>query len=280
MTHRGMWFLTLAAFSGLLAAGAAQAWGGHGHRVVARLAQARLLPEAQAQVAWLLKGEAEPTLAGVADWADDLREAGEPLGRATERWHFVNLPKGHCTYVAARDCPDGQCVVAAIDRQFDRLSDATRPRAERAEALKFLVHLVADAHQPLHAGHRDDRGGNTVQLRWQDKGTNLHAVWDRLLPAHRGLAPCEHAAYILAHAPTHAAIEGRQPAAAWVGESCALVESEGFYPGERTLPAAYLGEQLDVAEGRLRQAGERLADMLNRALAHPAATAAVETTTP
>ena len=50
------------------------------------------------------------------------------------------------------------------------------PEEKRLTALKYVVHLVADVHQPLHAGYGEDRGGNTYQLQAFMRGSNLHAL--------------------------------------------------------------------------------------------------------
>jgi hypothetical protein len=250
----------------------AAAWGARAHQVVAELAARQLRPQARAEVARLLAGEPDPTLAGVANWADDLREHDAERGPATTRWHFVNFPRGRCDYVPPRDCPDGRCLVAAINRQFLALADTTRPDRERAEALKFLVHLVGDAHQPLHAGLADDLGGNRYQLSYAGEGWNLHSVWDALLPKRRGLEPAAYADFLAAQPPLPAdpARRSDRPAVEWVLESCRLAQAPGFYPQGHVLEDAYLEAQLPVAELRLRLAGQRLADMLNFALARPA----------
>jgi len=261
----------LALLACLCGPGPAAAWGNHAHRIVGRLAQDQLRPAAAAEVARLLAGEAEPTLAGVATWADAEREAVTDLGKRTERWHFLNFPRGNCEYVPARDCPGGNCIVGAIDRQFVALGDAARPDAERAQALKFLVHLVADVHQPLHAGLREDKGGNTVQLSWRGEGWNLHSTWDRLLPKRRDLDPEAYAALLRGQAPLPDD-PARRPGLQvvdWAVESCRIVQAPGFYPQGHKLADAYLDAQLPVAERRLRQSAQRLAGMLNYALARP-----------
>ena len=51
-------------------------------------------------------------------------------------------------------------MIAAIQAQRAILADASAAPQSRREALKFLVHLVADVHQPLHASPIDDKGGN------------------------------------------------------------------------------------------------------------------------
>ena len=107
-------------------------WKRDGHRIVGELAQRQLTPAARAEVARLLAGEPEPSLAGVASWADDVRAADPKDRRAT--WPYVNFRGGDCNYVPPRDCPDGNCVIGAINRQFLVLSDRSRPDAERRNA--------------------------------------------------------------------------------------------------------------------------------------------------
>ncbi|MFT3914417.1 MAG: S1/P1 nuclease [Anaeromyxobacteraceae bacterium] len=161
----------LAIVATLVPVGAARAWGPDGHVVVTAVAEARLSPEARALVAEAAGGAAlsDPDL---ATWADRNRD------RATARWHYVNIPFGS-TYDPARDCPRGDCAVAAIGRAREALAGARDPAA-RLEALRWLVHLVADLHQPVHAGDGFDRGGNELRVRVGNRRepTNLHKVLD------------------------------------------------------------------------------------------------------
>ena len=101
----------------------------------------------------------------------------ENRSRQTAAWHYVNLPQGDCDYVKARDCRDGAWVVEALTAQASILK-SNAPDAERPTALKYVVHLVGDVHQPLHAGYASDKGGNTYQVQAFDEGMNLHALWD------------------------------------------------------------------------------------------------------
>jgi hypothetical protein len=244
----------------------AGAWGPAGHRIVADLAQRQLRPSALAEAQRLLAGEAEPTLAGVSSWADELREADR--GNASVRWHYINF-HGECAYVPARDCADGNCVIAAINRQFLVLADRRRPDAERRDALKFLVHLVGDVHQPLHASSRTDKGGNDFQISLRGKGSNLHSVWDREIIGQRRLDPLAYADLLSERAPLPADPTGGsiRPAVDWALESCKLVETAGLYPPGHVVDEDYLARQQPIVETRLRQAGARLANMINVALA-------------
>src|SRR5260221_2870688 len=149
----------------------ALAWGPLGHRAVGRIAERHLAPETARQVAALLGPE---RLAYVGTWSDDIRS--DPAWAKAESWHWVTIQPGQ-TYAESKKNPAGD-VIEAIAR-FERiLADNAAPRTERQQALKWLVHLVADVHHPLHVGRGDDRGGNEVVVLWFGEPSNLHSVWD------------------------------------------------------------------------------------------------------
>ena len=242
----------------------AQAWGNQGHQVVANLAQAQLSVAARREVDRLLATEPGQSMASISTWADEHRNP------ATAPWHYVNFPKSSCTYSAERDCPDGQCVVAAIDRQTVILA-ATGSDASRLRALKYLVHLEADVHQPLHAGYAEDRGGNSYQLQAFMRGSNLHTVWDsgliRALDQDTELMTARllaTGARVISLALAHGAV-ATSTAVQAAEESCRIVGLPGFYPG-RLVDLTYVQRFTPVMEQRLRQAGARLAGVLNLAL--------------
>ena len=270
--------LTLAASSPALA------WSALGHQLVGELAERHVDPAAQAEVARLLAGEPEPTLAGVAAWADRLRDLDPERFKATSRWHYVNTPPGRqCEYLPERDCADGQCVIGAIERQRAILADRSQPLEARRDALKFIVHFVGDVHQPMHANNHDDLGGNKYQISLRTDlepeayarksyvdgvmGTNLHSVWDYYLLGTEGLDLQQYANRLdaLPWPPMPADGPATGPAA-WAGESCRLVEARGIYPPAHKLDDAYLDQFRPLAEQRVRQAAWRLAQVLDSAL--------------
>ena len=61
------------------------------------------------------------------------------------------------------------------------LKSPDAPRNEKRIALRFVAHLVGDIHQPLHAGFAEDRGGNSVDVRFNGRKMNLHSLWDTAL---------------------------------------------------------------------------------------------------
>lgn len=232
------------------------AWGVEGHRLVAELAQQQLTPAAAAEVDRLLLAEPGATLVSVSTWADEQRSRG------TAPLHYVNLPEGDCQYSRSRDCPDGRCVVEGINAQIAVLK-STAPDARRLEALKWVVHLVADLHQPLHVGLAADKGGNLYQVRAFGRGSNLHAIWDTELIRRRS-GGLRGLLGVLA-TPTVDASPGDP--ARWANESCEIRRSAGFYPDDRAVGDPYAERWEATLASRLGKAGRRLADLLNGALA-------------
>lgn len=268
MTRR---LLSAALLLGL--ASPAFAWGQLGHRLVADLAQDELTPAARRQVDALLEGEKEPTLAGIANWADQIR--GTELGKATSKWHYADIAEHGCgQYDAARDCPKGDCVIEAIRRQAAILADRSQPVDARRQALKFVVHFIGDVHQPMHAGFSRDKGGNTVQVRIPtadggDRGGNLHSLWDSGLIEKTGL---DEAAYLakLKALPVVVDVPARAlppQSPAWAQASCRIATRPGVYPADPKIGPDYVATWTPVVDEQLRRAGTHLAQVLNAALA-------------
>ncbi|MEO5630047.1 MAG: S1/P1 nuclease [Thermomonas sp.] len=260
------------------------AWSSLGHRMIGELAQRHLSPAAKAEVDRLLAGEPDPTLAGVAKWADELRAESPELYKLTSSWHYINALGGGCAFDLARDCPDGNCVVEAILKQRAILADRSQPLDVRRNALKFIVHFVGDVHQPMHAGNRTDRGGNEYQISLRTPiepeayarknyvdgvmGTNLHSIWDFYIFASTGRSLLDYSNRLdaLPWPPYPQPSKYDVMPLAWAGESCRLIDARGLYPPQHTMDDAYLDAMRPLAEQRVRQAAWRLAQLLNETL--------------
>jgi hypothetical protein len=252
------------------------AWGAIGHRIVADLAQRQLNPKALAEVHRLLKTENASDLADVASWPDELRDSDDPavkaLGKQTAKLHYMDFKdfkNDSCEYQPARDCPDGLCVVKGLRNYVAVLADPKRSDKERREALSFVVHFVGDIHQPLHAGDRDDKGGNDYQVQFNGKGTNLHKVWDSGMLYTRNLKWPEYATRLAEDGPVvlpPATAPLDDPYAQWAEESCRITRDDGVYPKDHVIDDKYVAAELPIAETRLKEAGKRLADLLNTTL--------------
>jgi hypothetical protein len=150
------------------------AWGRLGHRVIAKLAERHMTDRAKQEIKALL--EPGETLADASTWADEVRGRL----RHTAPWHYVDVPLDEPRYDPkfSGDDPAKGCIVDKIHEFRRTLKDPIKSVEDRRFALRFLVHCVEDLHMPLHVGENHDKGGNTLQVRWFDCGSNLHRVWD------------------------------------------------------------------------------------------------------
>ena len=255
----------LLAFLLLMTPVPAFAWGAQGHEIIATIAVQYLTPRARAQVAKLLGSPA--MLIHDANWADEVRDQRPETGR----WHYVDIPLGAPGYVAGRHCPTGQCVVAQIVSARQVLANPRQSAARRAEALRFLIHFVADLHQPLHAVDNHDRGGNDVRISLQGRRTNLHQLWDTRVVEVMGRDAARIAADIAASVPPaqRKAWQAGTPVN-WADESHRIARDH-VYPmveGRRSLrlSVGYLRSEIPTTRQQLAKAGLRLAWMLNDTL--------------
>jgi S1/P1 Nuclease len=179
--------------------GAALGWGATGHAVIALIADQHLRPAARLKVQQLLasdtSGLADPDDIGdQANWADRYRDSNGRGARYqhTHRWHFVDLDLDAPDMTAAcygrpplregQNPAAGPARARVVDKilQFRHaLADPALSDRVRLRALQFLLHLVGDVHQPLHASNNGDAGGNDrrVSLRGLRTGS-LHHYWD------------------------------------------------------------------------------------------------------
>jgi hypothetical protein len=279
----------LLAFTLLVAADAALAWGPVGHRAIGAVADDLLTPAARAAVAELMvddrdrddKPSGRHTLADVASWPDEIR--GGPADRP--HWHYDNRPI--CADPGRPWCNQGDCATGEIPQLLAIVGDRSRPRRERNEALKWIVHLVGDIHMPLHAADFA-QGGGLIHVRRHgptQETETLHYYWDVTLVAmvlhpHDGVVP------VSAQKKLEDRARAEDPALvaaapdAWSAESNALARSVALdisgigcdigadarhYPTVNPTPR-YIRRAKPVVEERLALAGARLAYVLNQRL--------------
>jgi hypothetical protein len=187
----------------------AAAWGVPGHEAMARVAQGWLSNDVAARVTAILGTN---DLASVSVWADQLRDAQRNRGPLrsdpnahdfnrrfphNDNWHYVNLPLGTIRYEDSSGFVSTNDIVQALNRCITVL-EGRSGEMTKAEALRWLVHLVGDIHQPLHvgcgfyrfepdgkvllmsepaeaAGRPHDRGGNLLRY---EGSRGLHGYWD------------------------------------------------------------------------------------------------------
>jgi hypothetical protein len=282
--------LILAALAALfLTASPAAAWWEYGHETVARIAYLQVTPATRTAIDALLREQRlldTPTcparsIAEASIWPDCVKTLGDRFSYAYA-WHYVDIdvckpfdPKGPCA--------GGNCVIAQIERNQRLLADKTLNPRERLMALIFLVHFVGDLHQPLHAAERaGDQGGNKLILSYGAMPhTNLHAVWDGLLPDRAiSIAPADAPGLLAGLTPARRATIQGGSVTDWARESWMLAR-DTVYPTATHGPAcppqpdaaaagldeAAIATLMPVVRDQLLKGGVRLAKMLDDAFA-------------
>lgn len=239
-------------------------WGPAGHRIVGVDAVAMLDPTARAAVVDLLGGNSNEIIEEACSWPDTVRNT--PDWEWSAPLHYVNIPKHAEHYDRDRDCPDGMCVTEAIVKYANELTQPWRDKEELWRAFAWLCHLVGDLHQPLHAGYRDDLGGNTVKIVYRGEPDNLHQFWDRVVIRDRLLdgALWERP---LSELPWRVAPENWSPAEVqqWTDESHRLVAAYA-YPKNAEIDEQFAQESWLVIRQQWQKASNRLAGILNATL--------------
>jgi S1/P1 Nuclease len=258
------------------------AWGPEGHAIVGAIADANLSAVAKTRVTQLLQGDLDAAgmpsgrrnLAAVASWPDEIKATVE--GKAAANWHFHESTV--CDGQTAA-CVSGACADEKINDMLRQLNSVEASARQKNEALKWLVHLVGDIHQPLHVGGNADRGGNAVKVSLAraggvETGLNLHSVWDNQL-AKLVLDDAEMAAKLKSAVLPADFAPGTT--AQWMSEGQQLVKStvytfSGFACGTALasepilLSSEYQAAAKKVIFPQLLSAGLRLAAILNQTL--------------
>ena len=221
---------------------------------MAAVAERRLDPLTRAQAKLLLDGK---TLAEASNWADDVRE--RRTWRRSASWHYVNIDDGQ-SYRQARKHRRGD-VLTAIARFERDLADRRSSATKRANALRFLIHFVADIHQPLHVGRWVDRGGNTIELSWFGRPSNLHRVWDSGIIGRQRISSTRWAASLRPPSREQALRWTDSSPLGWASE-CQRLRPVVYDLGDGRLSEAYYRRALPVVREQLLKAGVRLAALL------------------
>lgn len=227
-------------------------------------------------------------------WADDIKSmhgyldgsvksdgphAIDNIGYSDHRrhtyWHFIDLP-----YSIAGATPEDPIAPNALT-QIDAFRDTLATSASddiKSYDLVWLIHIVGDVHQPLHATSRfspklpgGDVGGNAESVcRSLVCSMKLHAYWDSLLGDRGG--PVDAIALAATLPPADVALASEVDVRKWCDESAAIARQSvytsaiGDGPGPFTLNDAYDGQAHAIAKTQVALAGARLARLINAAL--------------
>jgi len=263
-----LFFILTMTLIALPSAPGAFAWGPQGHAVVGNAAVATVSPPARAKIMDILQASSTPALTAAVEeacfWPDTVRDS--PDWSWSSPLHYVNLPRSSDHYDRQRDCPESLCVTEGILRYAAELGRTGIDRGRRRQAFAWLCHLVADLHQPLHAGFRDDRGGNTVDIQYRGERSNLHRFWDSMLAKQR-LAELDHGGLLIDGSvrETLPATWNPDEIVAWTEESHALAAARA-YPSGPVVNAEFADASWVLIQQQWLKAAARLARILDAVL--------------
>ncbi|WP_459743008.1 S1/P1 nuclease [Polaribacter sp. OB-PA-B3] len=232
-------------------------WGQNGHRATGKIAEGHLTKRAKRKIDKLLQGQ---SLAFVSTYADEIK--ADKAFRKYSSWHYVNMELNE-SYADAAKNPNGD-IVTGINKCISVLKEDNSLEADKAFHLKMLVHFIGDLHQPMHIGQREDKGGNTIQVQWFGKGTNLHSVWDTKMIENWNMSYLELAdnARDLSKKQIAAIKEGT--IVDWVNEVHQLTKKVyGSVKKGENLRYRYSYDHFSIVRDQLQIGGIRLAKILN-----------------
>lgn len=240
----------------------AAAWSRDGHRMSCAIALDVMSPSARAAAFDILDiGESEEFLE-LCTWAERLK-VSQP---ETAAWHQMHLPRDANGLDIGRDCPPPNgCVLTRVIEEMSTLkSDA--PKEEKATALRLLMHLIADLHQPLNVGFAEDAGGRKIAATFLGRKMSVYDIWETGLFEADRVAPGNTLETLwLAHE-----VQTHPEPLDWARESFFIMRSPatGYIgnPGGLAFDERYVRQNRPVAMGQLEKAGVRLGLTLNDAL--------------
>ena len=230
-------------------------WGKTGHRITGKIAETYLTKNAKTQIKKLM---GHHDLSRMSNWADEIKS--DPDWEIANDWHWCTIPDGE---PYKKDKYSGKAV-EKVNEFINVLKNKRSKKEDKQIALKFLVHLIGDLHQPMHVGNGKDRGGNDIKLKWFNAPTNLHRIWDSDLINLQELSYSEYSDYLLLN-------EDRGKIRKWQGDDVLtyIHESRDLrnqcydFSGEN-LKWEYFYKHKELLEKRLLQGGVRLSGELNR----------------
>lgn len=252
------------------------AWGEDGHTAIGILAVNQLHASALSELEGIIQPLDKQAMKQACNWPDVIRETEE--GEWSGPLHYVNIPRGIDSYERDRDCkihpkhtnhPEGPtryCVTESIKHYAGRLGDRQAAVDERREAFAWLCHLVADLHQPLHAGFADDRGGNDVEVKFEGKEMNLHRFWDSGLINDRA-GSWQFLVGQTTPFPATTADSGwtQDTVNDWTSESHQLAE-RAAYPHRKKIKNSFADQSWEHIKRQIALAASRLALVINAEL--------------
>lgn len=242
---------------------ASMAWGTLGHRIVGEVASHHLSPKTKLAVKNILGDE---SMALASNWADFVKS--DTSFKYLNSWHYIDFDDTTLTATSmASKLKTDTATDAYVKLNFiiAQLKNKSLSKEKQLMYLRLLIHIVGDIHQPLHTGHAEDKGGNSIKVSWFNQPTNLHAVWDDKMIDNQQLSYTEYTAAIDHATPNQQKTWQGQPLTTWIFQSYQLANSvyaEIKQPDQK-LSYRYSYDHIASLNEQLLKGGIRLAGLLN-----------------
>lgn len=177
-------------------------------------------------------------------------------------WHWVNIPDS-VTYGKTKMNQNGDVYVTIL-RVIAELESHQLPKAKEREALKILIHLVGDIHQPLNIRNGKDKGGKDIKVNWFAKKTDLFTVWENEIITQSKFTASDFLKNLNAISDEEIKKWQSDPIEVWLTEAQNLRRYIYDLPENKNLDSFYFNENLPIIELQVLKSSVRLAGILNR----------------
>lgn len=227
------------------------AWEERGHSLVAEVAFNYLDAKTKQNVIKYLDGM---TIEQAANWMDSIKK--DKKYDYLKPQHYVNFEKG----VEVNE-PDGDNIIKALNTTLKELDNMKAYSKEEIKIrILYLFHLIGDLHQPLHVGYGEDRGGNTTQISFFGKGSNLHRLWDGDILEYKGTTLSD---ILKTNTFSKSEIAGLQKidVIGWAKDSRSFLGNVYKIPNNK-IDDNYINSNYPIIEKQILKGGLRLASVL------------------
>lgn len=241
---------------------AGYSWGTTGHRIVAEIAEKNLSKKTKKEIKKIIGNQ---KLAYWANWPDFIKS--DSVWKFADSWHYINLPGNldRIPFNKVLEQSTDENLYKRVLYLIEELKNKDLPLEKKQEYLYFIIHIIGDAHQPLHIGREEDLGGNQIKLEWFRKPTNLHSLWDSALVDFEKYSFTEYVKVLDIYDNQYNQHLTEGSLADWIFDSYILANSiyEEVEQGDALSYRYHFDHKNDI-ENQLLKGGLRLAKVLNQ----------------
>lgn len=246
----------------ILASSSAFAWGLTGHRVVAQIAEQHINNKTRKEISKIIGPQ---KLAYWANWPDFIKS--DDSWKHADSYHYVNIP-GNLTRaqfdVALEATSEDNMYKKGLFLINELKNNKSLTTEQKQHDLYFLIHILGDAHQPLHVGRPEDLGGNRIKVEWFKDKVNIHTVWDSKLVDYENYSYTEYSNLLDIKTKKDVKELEKGSYADWIYESYSIANNiYGTVKMDDKLGYRYHFDNKYIVEDQLLKGGLHLAKVLN-----------------